>query len=99
MSMAASGYPDILGPLDPILGGENGVFLASWAWKFSMLLFMLFRAALPFVMAKNDKALLSKISIIIRYSHRTYNRARVVQLGTNVNFQMKMLFNTEEVLT
>jgi hypothetical protein len=43
LGLEASGYQNILGPLDPILGGENGVFLAAWAWKFSLFLFMVFR--------------------------------------------------------
>jgi hypothetical protein len=47
------------------LGGENGVFLAAWVWKFSLFLFMGFRTALPIVMAKTDKSLLSKINVII----------------------------------
>ena len=66
LGLEASGYQNILGPLDPILGGENGVFLAAWAWKFSLFLFMVFRTALPIVMAKTDKALLAKINVIIR---------------------------------
>ena len=67
LGLEASGYQNILGPMYPILGGENGVFLAAWAWKFSLFVFMVFRTALPIVMAKTDKALLSKINVIIRY--------------------------------
>jgi len=67
LGLEASGYQNILGPMYPILGGENGVFLAAWAWKFSLFIFMVFRTALPIVMAKTDKALLSKINVIIRY--------------------------------
>jgi len=60
------GYKNNFGSLDPLLGSEHGVFLASWLWKFVLLLFIGFRTLQPFVMAKTDKALRAKINIILR---------------------------------
>jgi hypothetical protein len=66
IGLEAAGYSNILGHLGHVLGGENGIFLTTWLWKGSILLFMLSRTAMPIIMAKTDKALLAKIHVIIR---------------------------------
>jgi hypothetical protein len=53
LGLEASGYQNILGPMDPILGGENGVFLAAWAWKFSLFIFMVFRSDFQQTLSKD----------------------------------------------
>jgi hypothetical protein len=66
IGLEAAGYSNILGHLGHVLGGDNGIFLTTWVWKGSILLFMVSRTAMPIIMAKTDKALLAKIHVIIR---------------------------------
>ena len=43
IGLEAAGYTNILGNLGHVLGGDNGIFLTTWVWKGSILLFMVSR--------------------------------------------------------
>ena len=64
IGLEAAGYPNVLGHLGHVLGGENGIFLTTWLWKLFMLLFITSRD-------QYQKTFLA----IVRYLHQIFDDA------------------------